>query len=336
MRAQRVEADRNECSAEDWLARLQSPECTASDRAAFEHWRASDPKNAEDYAFSKRIHERAAALGGDPLLRAAARTARRTAWQHQRRRWKWAIPLSAAAMVLMLVGFVGVWYFARPKPPIQEQNYATTVGVQRTVRLSDGTVVLLDTNSAVTVRYGNDAREVTLKRGRAQFTVAHGDRRPFLVHAGGGIIRDIGTQFQTFLEPREAIVTLLQGSVSISLPDAPSDSMQTSTLSPGQQISFDRGGHFSTKQTVDLDIARGWTKGELNFQKRSLAVVVSEMNRYSTTKLRLGEPSLRNISLSGVFHAGDQASLIQALQSGWSLRAERVSAHEVVLYPSRH
>ena len=59
--------------------------------------------------------------------------------------------------------------------------------------------------------------------------------------------------------------------------------------------------------------------------------LVGEMNRYSAVQVRLGEPALGRIAVSGVFHAGDQEALIKALQSGWSLRAEREAEGEIVL-----
>ncbi|MBR0345279.1 MAG: hypothetical protein IJI03_08470, partial [Rudaea sp.] len=100
---------------------------------------------------------------------------------------------------------------------------------------------------------------------------------------------------------------------------------------PGQQVSFDRGGRLGTASAADLAVAQGWTRGDLVFKNRSLADLVAEMNRYSDTKLQLGDESLRKLTISGVVHAGDQASLVQALRSGWSLQAKQTSPREIVL-----
>lgn len=312
-------------SAEAWLARLQSPDCGADERADFEQWRTRAMEHASAYAQVERIHRRSAELGDDPLLAAASRAAlRKTAWSG-RRRLRRALPVAAA---IALLAIVGVWRLAGERVPVQ--RYASAVGEQRTLYLDDGTVVLLDTDSTVAVRYSDAWREVTVERGRVQFDVAHDSRRPFEVLVADGVIRDIGTRFQVSRRAHAATVALLAGAVSVSLPA----NGERDTLVPGQQVDFAQG-RLGVVQPLDLAAARGWTQGELVFRDRGLAELVAEMNRYSDTKLRIGDDSLRTLPISGVFHVGDQASLLQALQGGWSLRVERTAPHEIVLLPAR-
>jgi transmembrane sensor len=40
------------------------------------------------------------------------------------------------------------------------------------------------------------------------------------------------------------------------------------------------------------------------------------MNRYSATKVAIGDPSLQNIHISGVFRTGDQQTFLAMLQQG--------------------
>lgn len=317
-------------SAETWLARLHSPECTDAERTAYARWRHEHPDAATACGQAERIHALSAALADDPWMRAAARSARRgaQAW-HVRHapRFAW---VAVAALVLLVAG--GLLWRDYSTPAVQAVRYATTIGEQRTLYLDDGTVMVLDTDSAVTVRFGSARRAVDLDRGRVQFEVARDTGRPFLVHAGAGVIRDIGTRFQVSQRGDDVTVTLLSGVVNVSLPAT----QASSTLAPGQQVSY-AGGRMGAVRGVDLAVARGWTHGEMVFQDRSLADLLAEMNRYSTEQLQLGDPALAKLRISGVFHAGDQASLVQALRLGWGLRAERKSPQIVVLEPaSRH
>ncbi len=83
---------------------------------------------------------------------------------------------------------------------------------------------------------------------------------------------------------------------------------------------------------AELAGIRGWTEGNLVVKEWPLEAVVAEMNRYSDTKLRLGDPALGRVPISGVFKAGDQQSLVLALEYGWSFRVDpRPDAGEIVL-----
>lgn len=306
-----------------WLTRLQAADCTQEERDAFERWRADDARHARAFAEVERIHRQAATLAADPLLAAAAgaasrRTQRRAARHSAVRRL--AVPAAAAIVILA----VGLHYATVDRETTS--YYTTAVGEQRTFHLSDGTGLLLDTNSAVIVHYSDKRREVTLEHGRVQFDVVHASDRPFTVRAGNGVVRDIGTIFQVGDECGSTTVTLLKGKVSVSLPTL----AWSTTLRPGQQVSY-RSTGASAVRSADLSAARSWTLGYLVFKDRPLAGLVDEMNRYSRTKIRLGDESLRNVSVSGVFRAGDQHSLVQTLQAEWSLKATRTPSGEIVL-----
>src|SRR3546814_10885657 len=93
--------------------------------------------------------------------------------------------------------------------------YATDLGEQRTERLPDGTRIILNTQTAVAVRYSRQRREIALQHGEAMFEVAHDAARPFVVATGDGSVTALGTRFQVRNEGAGAIVTLLEGSVEV-------------------------------------------------------------------------------------------------------------------------
>jgi transmembrane sensor len=96
--------------------------------------------------------------------------------------------VAAAAFVLI----TAIWIFNNHRfaavgqtlPPMTRGDFSTAVGQQRSIRLADGTTMLLNTASDATVFYSMREREVYLARGEASFTVAHDAERPFLVRAG--------------------------------------------------------------------------------------------------------------------------------------------------------
>ncbi|MDE2154371.1 MAG: FecR domain-containing protein [Xanthomonadaceae bacterium] len=317
-------------SAEEWLAHLLSPDNGADDSEVFERWRVADPEHAAAYAEAERIHRSAALLSDDPLLRAAARAARRDT-AHRRgspQRRMWLLATGIAASVLLTIGLVrhggGDTGMA--------QHYANAVGLPQTLQLADGTRLRLDAESALTVRLGPGQRVATLEHGRVEFTVAHDPQRPFLVRAGNSTIRDIGTTFQVSRDEDGVTVGLLKGKVAVS--GGSGSRRWSSELKPAQQLHIDVSGVAGAIAPLDLAAAQGWTHGELAFRERRLDDLLGEMNRYSKTRLRLGDPSLAGLEVSGSFHAGDQDALAKALARGWQLRVVRTAANELTLLPA--
>lgn len=317
--------------AERWFARMLASNCTAAERAACQRWQAASPVNANAYAQVERISQRATAFRFQPQYRAAAREIRERAARAGRRRstLRWGLSLGAAASAVLALGLGWrVWDPAQP-----EQRYATTLGERRTQTLDDGSRVLLDTDSTVAVRYSRKHRDVVLERGRAEFSVAPAPQRPFVVHAGSGAVRAVGTRFQVRRHADSVLVSLLEGVVTVTATPAAGEQRNT-TLAAGEQLNFDTGQLWA-KGNVDLEAAQGWPQGELVFRERPLPELVEEMNRYTPVKLRIGDPSLNTLRFSGVFYENDQDSLIQALEQVWSVRAERVSPREIVLHAKR-
>ncbi|ROU04523.1 FecR family protein [Lysobacter enzymogenes] len=312
-------------SAEAWVARLDSPECTARDRAEFERWLDACPDNVTAYVEAERVHQAAAQLAGDEMLQAAARIAWRQSGRESARS-RWWVPTTMVASLLVAT-VVGVGWLRSPAP-VDSVRYVTQVGEQRSLRLADGTQVMLDTDSVILARFGDERREVEVDRGRVQFQVAADPARPFSVKAGTGTIRDIGTTFQVSKNGSEVNVGLIEGAVVISNGLAQAGS----ALRPGQQLSYDHSGRMTPPEPLDLSVAQSWPGGDLVFKNRRLDALLAEMNRYSATKLRLADPNLGKITVSGVFHIGDQAALLEALEQGWSLKAEHAADDEIVLH----
>ena len=205
------------------------------------------------------------------------------------------------------------------------QHYATAIGGLHTLPLSGGGSALLDTATSVSMAAATP-RTLTLERGRAQFDASG---QTLAVHAGDGIVRATTGRFQLSRLADQVRVSVLAGTVTVQLPA----SNEQVALRPGQQVDYGYG-RLGQVLSTDLAAARGWPRGELVFHHRGLAELVAAMNRYSDTRLVIGDAALRNLPVSGVFDAGDPLALAQALQRSRLLRAVRVAPDEIVLQPA--
>jgi transmembrane sensor len=209
-------------------------------------------------------------------------------------------------------------------------RYATAVGEQRSIQLADGSTIRLDTDTQIDVRYTSDERQVDLLHGRAQYTVAHDTARPFVVATLGGTVTAVGTEFQTGIRDGTVVVTLLRGKVIVA-DDASANPPHRTVLVPGEQLVYNASGTLWNKTSADVEAASDWTQGKLVFKGEPLRDLVREVNRYSSAKLRIADPSITNLRISGTFKADDQESLLLALQGIWSIHATPQPDGEILL-----
>jgi transmembrane sensor len=208
-------------------------------------------------------------------------------------------------------------------------SYETAVGEQRTLILSDGTKVTLNTNSALTVHYTNTERRTHLERGEAMFEVARNPRRPFFVQAAGEQVRVLGTTFIVRLDPvagrldpwPKVAVTLIEGRVEVESHSG-SDVPQVSVLKPGQRATLRESVPLAMKQrsashwTVDepkLLAVAAWRRGDVVFDDVSLGEAVAELRRYGGPEVKFSDPSISDLRVSGVFGLHDITESLRAM-----------------------
>lgn len=310
-----------------WFARRRDGTCTPGEEAAFEAWRSRSETHARIYAETERAWERWKPLQDSARMRGMAAAAMAATAPRRRqaggRRWK---PLLAAACLAAVAVFGGIRWLplvTRAQPVV----YSTGVGEQRAEQLPDGTHIVLNTQTALQVDYGHRQRKVTLQHGEAMFKVSHDAKRPFLVTAGDGSTVALGTRFEVRNEDGVALVTLLEGRVEVTARD------EQRQLAPGEQARYGAGTAGISVRRVDTAAITSWMRGRLDFSGLPLAQALSEANRYSAVKLRLGDPKLAALPVGGSFRAGDNAAIAAALSAVFPVRVARSDAHEIVLMP---
>lgn len=320
--------------AERWFVRLLEEDCPAGVRADFERWRAADPAHAAAYREVEYLWKQS----GDAVQGAAVAAAARRALHHAPSEpWflgrRWLFPAVGLGFAIVLA-LVAIPRFSAQSEPDAGTHYAALAGQQRTVQLSDGSTILLNTDTEIVERYGTQVRRIDLLHGQAQFQVQGNKAWPFVVHAEHGTVTAVGTQFQVRIDGDTTGVILLKGKVDVAT-QAPDASPQTVSLLAGQQVAFDRSGRIDAVKPADTELAKGWTQGKLFAHDWRLPDLLAEMNRYSATQLSIGDPSLRDLRVSGAFRTGDQENLILALQAGWQIRADRSKSGQVILRSTR-
>ncbi len=151
------------------------------------------------------------------------------------RRNVWTV---AASIALLAVSGTALWYFTKSAPEAEVAAIHEKTGNKqfKTLHLADGTTITMNANTEITVAAGFNSsnRNIELK-GEASFEVAHNDKVPFLVTAGGTTTRVVGTGFDISAFAGENVkIQVLHGKVQFGNPD------KTVMLTKGQAARFDQ------------------------------------------------------------------------------------------------
>ena len=246
-----------------------------------------------------------------------------------------------AVLAAALVGVItaGLLWLDR----FNASTYSTGLGEQRSLRLSDGSFIELNTRSKVRIQFETDARTVHLIQGEALFRVAHDAHRPFRVSTSVATIQAVGTQFDVYVaSDSDTRVAVVEGRVRVggagSSPGIDSavasegDSITNNapmsgrlvTLAAGEEASVSPKGRVVKDLRPDISEAVAWRNGRLIFHDVPIAEVIKEFSRYSDFRFTVLGDTLARRRISGVFHADDPQTLIALFEGDKSVEVVRV------------
>ena len=314
-----VSGDDARAQAAHWYARLQTLPVSAQTLEEFFAWRRIEG-NRDAYIAVDLFYNQTGSLADRPAILAATEQAMKGPVHRSSNRGLSIGTLAAAAVALLVVGvtFVGKW-------PGGGDRYATRIGEQRKMMLADGSRVMLDTDTAMTVKFVDGARRVSLEHGQAYFTVAHDAARPFTVDAGDARVLATGTQFDVHRNGDTVDVTLVEGSVRVSANDRP-----VARLRAGQALTLN-SGRVSPIKAIDTTPATAWTRGRIVLDGMTLQDAITAVNRYVDTPVRLEAPGFANARISGTVDTGDARNFAAAVTAVLPLNAQTDSDGSISL-----
>lgn len=279
-------------AAAEWAVLLADDALDDARAEALQHWLQADVRHAEALAFAQRTW---AALAGLPVERprqnrappVACARPRHPARKVRLRRW------GAAACLALLLGGLGLSQRDHLLVPLMADQ-RTASGEVRSLTLSDGSEVILDSASAIRLDYSATRRRVELLAGAAIFQVAPQADRPFVVEASGGTVRALGTRFLVRREDDDgALVGVLEHAVQVNAGG------QQQRLEEGDSVHYDASG--ISDVALDLQRVASWQRGLLVFDRVPLAQVVEQLNRYRGGHIFVGSGALARREVSDVF-----------------------------------
>jgi transmembrane sensor len=299
--------------AVDWRMRIDAAPDDAALRAALDAWLAADEAHRSAWRDVERLAQVASvlpadyadaqgALRGDGGLGAAGTLARpgiRPAIR--RRRLAVAVVALAACLAFLFLPGIQLWLAS---------DHRTGTAELRGVTLEDGSVVTLDGESAIAVRYADGRREVVLLSGRAYFEVVPSAQRPFVVVADQATVTVTGTAFDVGKSTETLSVAVQSGTVEVALEPG---KQPAATLRRGERLAIDRrSGTVARSEIVPSDVA-AWRTHRLIVDRATIADVVRELERHYPGVVVLRGEALAARRVSGVFDLRQPFEALEAV-----------------------
>ncbi|HDR9769917.1 TPA: FecR domain-containing protein [Burkholderia cepacia ATCC 25416] len=311
--------------AVEWWVDRQAGRTGEAFDAALARWRAEDPAHDAAWRHIETMQQRLGGLtaGLDPQAARAALLSPRAS----RRR-----AAVKALAVLLFAG--GAAWMAEParRAAIWPADLRTAVGERRTVTLADRTVVVLDTDTALDVRFDAAARRLRLLRGTIMVTSGHDDRvpaRPLVVATAQGELRPLGTRFAVRQRDGATRIEVFAGAVRVQPDDA---AARARVIAAGEGADFTRDA-IGVQAPLDA-YASAWTGGMLVASRMRLADLVAELDRYRRGSLRC-DAAVADLRVSGTYPLDDPARVLDTLKATLPIDVHYLTRYWATVVPAR-
>jgi transmembrane sensor len=296
----------------------------------FAAWIAADVRHqgaiVRAQAASLRLERLAALAGGRSVLEPFPHEQSLLQEKTTRRRI-----VAAAASAAGLMGISAWLGRGRIEEIWRGTRYASSVGELKKVVLADGSVITMNTQTELRVRYTGERRDIRLVRGEAMFAVTHDAKRPFAVRVGEWLAVAVGTAFAVRrLDEPTTDVTVTEGIVQL-LPVDRSVSEAGPRLTANQKALIGADGKVEVGQVSDSQIGQrlAWRTRLVVFAGEPLREALAQMNRYSHRPIVVDDPALAERRIGGVFSTTDTQTFVSAMTA--TLGVEAVGSGNVVL-----
>jgi transmembrane sensor len=330
-------------AAAAWVLQQEERELDEHEQQRFAAWLAEDETHIGAYDDALWALDAVGRHAGELELRELRAAALGARANRRGRLWAWSV--GSGLVAAALAGFTA-WTLApgavqrvgeatriaeRTVDP-RDAIYTTSVGERSALRLPDGSVATLDTDSRLRVAYTARERGLHLLKGQALFEVAHDQPLPFQVYARGQRITALGTTFNVRIEGDEVRVSMVEGKVRVR-----SEPSRAEAQRPAKELVLVAGESLSAQSArpmvirpVPAEQVASWKGGLLVFHDTSLTEAVAEVNRYTTRPIAVADAAA-GYRVSGVFKSNDPEHFAQAMAEVFPLEVTHSPGGAVTL-----
>ena len=297
--------------AASWLMLMQEGPLLPAQQLELERWRLASEEHERAWKRAQRLLSRLGSL--PPTL------ARQTLQRPPGRR-----AVLRGLVLLMGAAPLG-WWGWRSQAGRFASDYQTAVGKRKHARLADGTQIILNTDSALTLLFDSAQRLLQLRRGEV-YIVTAADPRPLMVQTVHGQLLALGTRFSVRQLAEDTLLEVYEGAVQVR-PEGTKVADGENVIRAGQQVRFSRERLGPIEGVHDTSLA--WQRGLLVADDMPLRQWTQALMRYTDQRLEC-DPVLGELRVSGTFPVDDLPLALAMLAQTYGLRVQQGGGQVVI------
>lgn len=301
--------------AAHWFVTLHAGDASEQEQQHWRLWLEASPENARAWACANGVGGHFKGLPADlarATLSVPAGISRRRTVKH----------------LALLIGAAGSGWLTLREQPWQRwtADYQTGLAEQGEWRLADGSLLSLNSASAVRVEFTQHERILHLLEGQLLLETGH-DPRPLRVLTAEGSIRPIGTRFSITQQAEHTGVAVFSGRVVLTPSAAPT---RLHLLERGQASRlYPTGSDAPTPASDDL---LAWLNGMLIADNMPLGEFASTFERQRRGRVTCAA-AVADLRISGAFPLNDSDRALDALAANLPVRIRRFTRYWVHIEP---
>lgn len=313
--------------AAEWLTAWMSGEMDDAGQAAWQRWRGADPEHERAWQHIEAVSQRLKGVYREDAQRTAAAQALASAGApasgKRRQLLAW---LGVAAGGGLLAAQTPAWDGARSL----RADYRTATGERRVVALADGSMLSLNTRSAVNVRFDAGRRLIELLAGEILVVSGKGagSAAPLEVATREGLVRALGTRFSVRQQDGYSTVDVFESAVEIHPRDGDGAPLR---LAAGRGVAFSRQAP-QAPHAIDA-YADAWSRGQMIVDDVTLGDFLADLARYRPGVIHCA-PEVAQLRLSGVFPLADTQRILNMLPNSLPVQVRSRTAYWVTVEPA--
>lgn len=301
-----------------WLVRLRFNQADEQTRCRFEHWLQQRPEH-------ELAWQRVETLGDDfaGIAPQLARQTLNSTRQGMSRRQH----LKLLGVLASVGGAAWLGRDYTPLPAMLAQQHSA-IGERRRVQLDDGSLIQLNSDSAIDSDFDAQRRLIILRRGEVIVNVGADEGlaqpRPLWLQTRDGAIRALNTRFLARERSDGTLLAVQGGAVTVFPANTPAGG---GVQAQGQLLFNAQGTRELTDNGLDL---WSWSDGVISARAMRLGDFLGELARYRPGVLRCSD-DISALRISGTFQLADTDQVLALVAQSLRLRVDYRTRYWVTL-----